>query len=138
MECSPSHMVTALLELHHSPTAITALPPGLLCCFQEPICLLVLRAVFRTVPFAVTETTHLRLATATLAIPFPILFMYIFRLNPFAASKRWAIYPIFGRKLLKLPIPRPLETVVKEFLYMFEGYMINCTTFRGHMLRIGD
>jgi hypothetical protein len=131
-------MVAALLELYHSPTAITPLPAGLLCCFQELICLLVFRTVFGTVPFAVTETTHLHLAAATLTIPLTVLFMYIFRFNPFAASTRWTIYPIFGRKLLKFPIPRPLEIVVKEFLYMFEGYMINCTTFRGHMLRIGD
>lgn len=89
-------------------------------------------------PFPITETADLCLASTTLAKFPPILLVNICGFDPFSASLSRAIYSILCRIFLKLSIPVLLKLNVKQFINMFKGYVICSTTLRWHVLWIVD
>ena len=106
-------MIAAFLELNHGPAIVTSLPPGLLCCLEKSIRFLVVWAVLRTMPFPITLTANLRLATTAFAIFHTILLMNIARFNPFATSSSWAVDSILRSIFLEFAVPCLLEIDIK-------------------------
>lgn len=84
------------------------------------------------------ETADLSLAATTFAVLSIPLLINIAGLDPLPTSTGWAIQPILGRVFLKLTIPSLLEVGVKQFLDMFERYMISGAAFGRHVLWILD
>lgn len=134
----PSHVITALLQLNHSPTIITPLPTSLFRSLQELIRLLILRAILRTMPFPITQTTHLRLTPPALPIFPAVLFMHIPRLDPLPTPPSGAVDAVLGGELLELPVPVLLEVDVEEFLHVLEWDVVGGAAFGRHVLRIVD
>jgi hypothetical protein len=64
-------------------------------------------------PFSITLTANLRLATTTLAIFHTILFVNIARFDPFATSSSWAVYSILRSIFLEFAVPCLLEIYIK-------------------------
>lgn len=106
-------MITTFLQLYHSPTVITPLPPSLLSRLQQSIRLLVLGTVLDPMPLSITQTAHFRFAATALSIFSPILLMHVPRLDPFSTSPSWAVDSILRRKFLELSIPCLLEIDIK-------------------------
>lgn len=113
------HMVTAFLEFYHSLAFIAALPAFLLGLLEESVGFFISWAVSGLMPLAVATTADLRLATSALADFSAIFTMNVFRLDPLAASSRWAIYSVAGGVLGELLVPVLLEFQVKQFFNMF-------------------
>lgn len=85
-------------------------------------------------PLAVTQTTHLRLASATLAILLTSFSMYLRRSYPLTASLGRAVYSVFCGVFRVLLVPHHLELRVKQVVDMFERDVVRGTAFRWHML----
>ena len=98
-------MIAAFFQLYHSPTAVTSLPSSLLGSFEKRIGFLIFGAVLISVPFSITHTADLCLASTTLAILLATLGMYISGLYPFTTSSRWAVYPVLCCVFLELLVP---------------------------------
>jgi hypothetical protein len=90
------------------------------------------------VPFTITKTANLCLATAALPILLPILLMDISRFNPLATASTRAVYPILRRELLELPIPSPLKIYIEQLVDVFEGYVVGDAALRWHMLWVDN
>ena len=106
-------MVAALLQLDHSPTVVTPLPPSLLGSLKNSVGFFILRAILVAMPFSITNATHLRSTSATFTIFLSILTMYIPRLNPFTASSSRAVNSVLCGVFLEFLVPQFLEVVVK-------------------------
>lgn len=63
---------------------------------------------------------------------------YVTWLDPFATVTSWTINPVPCRVLLKLPVPRFLETLVKELVHVLERDVIGSATPWWHMRRISN
>lgn len=106
-------MITALLQLDHSPTVVTPLPPSLLSSLKNRVGLFIPRAVLVAVPFSITNAAYLRPTSATFTIFLSILSMYISRLYPFTTSSSRTVNPVFRGVLLEFLVPQFLEVVIK-------------------------
>ena len=93
---SPSHVIATFLQFNHRSTTITALPTGLLCCFEQSIRFLIFRTVFRAMPFAITHTADFGLATTASPNFLSILLLYILRFDPLPTPSAWTIDAILG------------------------------------------
>jgi hypothetical protein len=91
-----SHVIAAFFELDHCPTIIASLPACFFSRFKEAIRLFILRTILPAMPFPITLTTDLRLATTAFANFLPLFFMYIARFYPFATPPSWTIYTVLG------------------------------------------
>jgi len=109
----PGHVIAAFLQFDHGPTVITSLPACFFRRLEQAVRLLVLRTVLCPVPFSITQTTNLHLATAAFPNLLPILLMDICRLYPFATPSSWAVYTVLGRIFCEFSVPGLLKFHIK-------------------------
>ena len=64
----PSHVVTSLLQLHHSLATVTSLPPLFFRHLNQPVGLFILWTLSSTVELAVAEYAHFGVASAATGI----------------------------------------------------------------------
>lgn len=129
-------MVAALLQLDHSPTLEAALPAFLLSLLKDLICLFVLGALSRRVPFPVTQAANFGLAAAAFAHLAAFFSMDVLGFDPLAAPLGWAVDAVPGRELDELFVPAFLKCVVKQSVHMLQRDIIGSATLGRHELRV--
>jgi hypothetical protein len=136
----PGHVIAALLQLHHSPTAVASLPALVLCQLHEAIGLLIPRAFPSRVEFAVAEHAHFGITAAAPSILSSVrqIHTYLRWLDPFAASFCWAVESVGRGILLIFLVPKLLEFVIEQTLDIFQGYVLSRAAGRGHMLWVAN
>lgn len=138
------HMVAAFLELDHGGAVVAALPAFAPCHLDEPICLLVPRAVSTAVPFPVAHDADPSLtSTAPAKLPSAAgasgaIDVDVRRFDPLATAPGRTIDTILRRVLLILTIPLHLELDAEQSIDVFERDMIRRTAPRWHVLGVGD
>lgn len=133
-------MVAALLQLYHSFAVVTSLPPLVLGHLDETVRLLVPGAFSSRMEFAVAEDAHLCIASTTTGILASVgqIHANFGRLDPFTTPLIWAVEAVLRGIFLIFLIPKPLEFVVEQPIYVFQGYVLRGAAGWGHMLRVVD
>ena len=107
-------MITPLLQLNHSFTAVTPLPTSLLRLLQEPVSLLVTWTRPDPMPLPITCVTDLDMTPPALGkLPAIGVAMDVLGFDPLAASARRAVDPVARRELGVLSVPLLLEARVE-------------------------
>lgn len=133
-------MVTSFLQLDHSLAVVAPLPALLLGHLDQAGCLIVLGALSSGVIFATTTNTYLGAASPTTSIfsSSGHISLDFARLDPITAAFRRAIEVLRSRILFKFLIPKPLELIIKQTIYVLQRDMLLGAAARGHVLRILD
>ncbi len=131
-------MIATFLQLNHRPTVITPLPARLLGRLEQTIGVLVFRAFIRPMPLPITKTADLGFAATARPKLLPMLFVDILGFYPFPTMLSWTIDSILGGIFLEFSIPRSLKIIIKQFVHMFQGYMIGGAAFWRHMLWVSN
>lgn len=132
------HVVTTFLQLDHGLAVVAAPPTVFFGNLDKFLRLLVPRAFFAGVPFAVAEYADLGLTFAA----FPALAASggvhadIGRVDPLAAATGRAVYAVLGGVLLVFCVPHDLELVIEETVNVSQGNGLGCAAPRRHVLRV--
>jgi len=109
-------MVTALLQLNHSPTVIALAPALLLCYLGELLDFGVKWTFAGSVSALVTYRTDGEFAFWT-CTDFPtVLGRHVFWLDPFSAAALGTVYSVLAGPFFEFAVPVLLEVVVEEVL----------------------
>ena len=132
------HVVAAFLELNKGSAAVAALPSCFSCSFEKRVRFGVLRTVPRTVPFCITCTTDFGLTFSADTSLFTVNALDILRPNPFPTFLRRTVDTVFSGVFFIFAIPLLLPPIRKQLVYSTKRDGVGSTTFRWHLLRIGE